>query len=437
MKLLIIGIDLAVKGRHTAALFDPAGNRFLMKRYRFRSRASEMEKLLRRAQQEADEETKVAAVLEATGMSWFEVGQYLHRRGVEVYRVNGRQTKDLRRVSWRHARSDKLDSQTLARLPVAAPKEIDIWTPPSGDQLALQRLCREMQRLTLWQTAIQQRLQSLDQWSWGGLEKIVPAACRDWVRVSWYDPFAVWGATEAYLTVQVQAAFPNVNTDWVAAWVERAREMVMLYQDPEVVGYKYLAEMNQRELERFEIFSEMKRRLWDEHLQPLYHQLYPNDVLLTLKGVGERSAAIYHGFILDIERFPNGDAFAQWTGMTPRSNQSGEAHSKRMPLSKQGPNLIKTTLYQNANVARLWDVQLANIYYTQMVHYGKTHTQAVCAVASHLARRIYAILRDQRPYQFRNLDGQPISPEVSRSLILEHFQVPPEIRQQRRKRRLS
>ncbi len=104
-------------------------------------------------------------------------------------------------------------------------------------------------------------------------------------------------------------------------------------------------------------------------------------------------------------------------------------------MSKRGPNLIKNTLYQNAEVARQWDVQLAKVYYTQMVKYGKHHTQAVCAVASHLARRIYAVLRDRKPYELRDLKGRPISKKDSRALILKEFQVPESLRKQRRKHR--
>jgi len=106
-----------------------------------------------------------------------------------------------------------------------------------------------------------------------------------------------------------------------------------------------------------------------------------------------------------------------------------------MHLSKRGPNLIKNTLYRNAEVARQWDVQLAEVYYTQMVKPGKHYTQAVCAVASHLARRIYAVLRDGRPYELRDLEGRPISKKGSRALVLNKFQVPESLRKQRREHR--
>jgi len=68
-----------------------------------------------------------------------------------------------------------------------------------------------------------------------------------------------------------------------------------------------------------------------------------------------------------------------------------------------------------------------------MVAYGKHHTQAVCACATHLANRIYAILKEQRPYQLRDLDGNPISPQKSRALC-QQYRVPDEVRKRNNKR---
>ena len=434
MDTRIIGIDLAVKAVHTAAIYDPASHTFLTKRMRFRSRPQEIERVLTKARQGLSGAVRIIAILEATNMSWFEVGQYLHRQGVEVYRVNGRRTKALRRVDAPHARSDKLDGMTLAKLYVVSRDKLVRWTPPGGEMLALQRMARELQRIVGQQTATQQRLQELTQWTWGGWDKLVPAAYREWAMRHYYDPWTATGLGAAWLGLRLQEDIPQAKIDWIPAWLQRAEERKQLYADAAVAGFTYLSEFIQRELDELERLAQRRHILLRDHFLPLYRRLFPNDVLVSLRGVGERSAAIYHGFIITVHRFPNGRRFVQWTGMAPRSSQSGTVQSKRMRLSKQGPNLIKATLYQNAQVGRRWDIQLAQIYYDQMVNYGKHHTQAVCAVASHLASRIFALLRDQRPYELRDLQGRPVSPEQARAYILEHLQVPEEIRKQRKRR---
>ena len=436
MSIRVIGIDLAVKGKHTAAIYDPATRTFIAKRLHFRTRPDEMEKILHRARQGAPSDLQLAVMLEATGMSWFPVGLFFYRHGATVYRLNGRATKAQRKVNWPNGRSDRLDSMTLASMYPALPRRRLIpWKPPSADLMALQRMARELQRLVGCQTAIILRLQALDQWSWGGWYNLIPPAYQQWVRLNFYDPWTVVAHGAETLADRLRQDYPDAQVDWISKWVARAQTLQTLYEDPKAVGYDYLSELSKRELERLQWLSEQRTKLVEKEFLPLYRRLFPNDVLLSFQGVGERSAAIYHAFIGDISRFPNAQAFAGWTGMVPRSNQSGESQSPHMHLSKRGPNLIKNTLYQNAEVARQWDVQLAEVYYTQMVKHGKHHTQAVCAVASHLARRIYAALRDGRSYELRDLEGRPISKKDSRALILNKFQVPESLRKQRRKHR--
>ena len=47
----------------------------------------------------------------------------------------------------------------------------------------------------------------------------------------------------------------------------------------------------------------------------------------------------------------------------------------------------------------------------------------------HLANRIYVLLKEQRLFELRGLDGNPISPEDSRHLCLTRFRVPDAVRQ--------
>ncbi|NIV36076.1 MAG: hypothetical protein GWN58_43485, partial [Anaerolineae bacterium] len=107
---------------------------------------------------------------------------------------NGRQTRDLRKVLSKYASSDRIDARVLALLyPLMAPKLIR-WLPPSGDQLALQRACREADRWQRLDVAIQNRIKSYNRWAWGGLQNIVPAEARSWMYQHWYDPWQVCDA---------------------------------------------------------------------------------------------------------------------------------------------------------------------------------------------------------------------------------------------------
>ncbi|MGC9397497.1 MAG: IS110 family transposase [Anaerolineae bacterium] len=431
----IIGIDLAVTARHQAVVLDPATGKFLSRPWKFRTTPQALDRLLRRARRGLAEPVHLVAVLEATGMAWYPVGAYLHDHGVTVYRVNGRKTRALRQVYAHHAGSDRIDARVLAHLYQVAAQKLVPWVPPTGDQLALQRACRAFGRWRQRKTALQNRLESYDQWAWGALAPWMPATARAWMRTHWYDPWAVQDAGVGALTTAWQTASPEQPADvaWIPRWVKRAQELTTLYGTPERVGYPALQASIQRALRLLQQCREVQAEL-RALIQPLYGRLYPARWLETLYGIGADSAAIYQAFIQDIQRFPTVAQFRSWTGMVPFSKQSGYAEAQGLRLTQAGPNLIKATLYLNADVARQWDVQFAALYYRQMVDYGKHHTAAVCACASHLASRIYAVLKQQRPYELRALNGQPISVAASRQLCRTKYRVPEKIRRQRRVR---
>lgn len=436
MEIRIIGIDLAVTAAHKAVILDLASGEFVGKPFQFTCDPEALDRLLARARHGTRGEVQLIAVMEATAMSWYPVGVYLYDRGVELYRVNGRQTKDLRRVYWRHAGSDRIDCRVLAHLFQFARDRLNRWWPPSGEQLALQRACREYVRWRQLDVAIQNRLLAYDKFAWNSLSGVVPAVALDWVREHWYDPWQVRSAGVPALQAAWQAAAPKqpADLDWIPAWVARAYQMTSLYGSPARVGYDHLQEMVRRNLTLRAQCCQAQATLSQAEIQPLYRRLYPDRLLESIYGIGPNSAAIYMAFIHDIDRFSSAAEFRLWCGIVPASRQSGESQSKHLPLTKAGPNAVKATLYINANVARLWDVQIAAVYHRQMMVHGNHHKQALCACASHLASRIFAVLKHRRAYELRDLRGQPISPQASHHLCRTCLKVPKEVRLRNNKR---
>lgn len=435
MNMRIIGIDLAVTATHKAMILDPASNQFIGKQISFRARPAELERLLGQARENAPADIALMAILEATDMAWYPVAVYLERHGVQVFRVNGQKTKDFRRALWKHTGSDQIDSRVLARLYQIAPDRLARCPLPNGDLLTLQRACRAYNHWREQDVAMQNRMQAIDHWAWDGLDKLIPAAAQPWMRQYWYNPWRVQETGSTRLTAAWLATAPSAREDttWIGRWIDRAQQMTALYGSEQRVGYADLQAMMCHALRLRAGYAQEQARIMSDQIRPLYQQLYPDCPLTSIKGIGAHSAATYRAFIQDIDRFPTGEKFRLWCGIVPRSKQSGDSEAKGMALTKAGPNLVKATLYLNAEVARQWDVQFAAIYHKQMVDYGKHHIQAVCACASHLASRIYALLKEQRPYQLRDLEGQPITTTQSRELCLQ-LCVPEAIRKRNNKR---
>lgn len=438
MNTRILGIDLAVTAAHKAIVLDCASNDFVSPLFSFHTDPAEMDRLLAIARAGTTESIRVIAALEATGMSWYPVGSYLERHGVEVYRVNGQQVADLRRVYKRHAKSDRIDARVLARLPQAAPESLHRCYFPSAEIITLQRACREVTRLRAEGTAIKNRILATDKFVWLGLpEKILSfseTAC--WVRENWYDPWQVQAAGAAEIATSWLTTQPDDHPDttWITLFFRKAEMLVNLYGITRPFDLAQIQASVQREQRRLREAEEQAHTLRLHTVRPLYRQLHPQRHLETLRGVGQDSAAVYLAFIGDCKRFPSVNDFLGWSGMIPYSRQSGESQAKGLRITKAGPNLVKTAAFLNANIARFWDPQIAALYYHQMVDLGKHHLQAVCACATHLLARVYAILRDDRPYELRDVDGIVVDKRTARRICQERYLVPEEVRTRNNKR---
>jgi hypothetical protein len=165
-----------------------------------------------------------------------------------------------------------------------------------------------------------------------------------------------------------------------------------------------------------------------------YQEAAPEDHLRTVKGLGEVTAPTILAAVGTPQRFQSQAAFRGWTGVVAHASQSADSDAKGLPMTKAGPKRVKLALYQAAEIARQWDPQLAKIYYDQMVHKGKPHNKAIGAVMSHLASRIHVVLTEQRDYVLRDVDGREVSAREARTIILTRYQVPAEIRAERRAR---
>ena len=304
MQTRIIGIDLAVTAMHKAIVLDQTSNRFVSKLLKFHTDPVAIDRVLAAAQADAPDDLHLVAILEATGMAWYSVGMYLQRHGVDVYRVNGQQVADLRRVYQRHAKSDRIDARVLARLPLLCPENLHRCPFPSAPQMALQRACRAVGRLTGDITASKNRLLATDQFAWLGLSDITPPYEDPafWIRDHCYDPWQVVEAGEAALAVAWRAASPQqpADTSWIPFLIHRAQQVIALYGADDSVPYAQLQASLQREQQLIRTAQADLHSLRLSVVRPLYRQLHPQRYLETLQGIGQDSAAVYIAFIGDI-----------------------------------------------------------------------------------------------------------------------------------------
>ncbi len=437
-----IGIDLAITGSHQAVVMDDM-SRAVGSAFRFVTDPADLDELLRRARAGVDENEPLRTVMEPTGLSWLPVASYLIQRGVTVYLVNTQQVADLRRFYSKHAKSDRISARVLARLPWVNPEALHPLCLAGADYLSGQRWCKQQEELAQLMTAIKNRVQAWERALWPGLEQVVGNLFAPWVcrwREAYYDPWQLQSVETRQVAhfLAEAGADPEKVEDLAAALQAVARRVVALFGTPQggaspYVDYATLQDQVLREL-RLLADYEAEHQAVRQRVGRLYRQLHPSRDLESMRGVGEDGAAVYVFFVNEVDRFTSQKKFRSWSGMIPESDQSGDAEKKGLRITCAGPDLIKKYAYINTEVARQWDPQIAAIYHDQMVNKGNHHNQAICAGATHLLDRVRAVLRDGRPYELRDPDGQPVTRQEARAIILERYHVPDEVRQRNSQR---
>ena len=435
----IIGIDLGVTAKHRAIIAN-GRSEYISPIIQLDTELAALDRLRARALKGAEPGCELVVVMEATNIVWYPVSAYFTHHGDTVYVVNPRMSAALARFYHQHAKSDRLSTKSLARMPLVCPEKLYPVTLSGADYLALQRGCRELDRLTVQSSAIKNRLQSIDLLGWPGLKQRVfsdsAGTAARWFRDHFYDPRQVLEAREIGLCQAWRAAGGSQDDkDWIAPLVVLAGELQRLYGDWNTyLDYTALAAEVAREQRRLADLEADAQFVRLKVTRPLYRRLHPSRNLETIKGVGQDGAAVFTAFTGVPSRFSSNRGYRGWSGMVPRSGQSGEGESKGLRITQAGPNLVKKYSYLDADVGRKYDPQLAAIYYDQMVNKGKHHTQAVCACATHLLDRVRIVLTEDRPYQLRDVDGTPITEEQALAIVAERYTVPKDVRWRNNKR---
>ena len=114
--------------------------------------------------------------------------------------------------------------------------------------------------------------------------------------------------------------------------------------------------------------------------------------LISIKGIGPRSAAVFLSGIGDVNDFDSADKLAAYLGIVPKVNRSNETgHSGR--ITKRGNKLMRTTLVQCTLSAIRYSGYL-NAYYCRIKD-RRGAGKAIIATARKLLAIIYETLKNR------------------------------------------
>jgi transposase len=430
----LVGIDLGIASAHAVRILNGEGVT-LAKRKAVPTVASltEIESV---ALQDTAAGTQLEVVIEPTGPAWLPIAVFFIGRGHLVFRVSSAESADLRRFLSRHAKTNGIDADTLARIPLVNPCGVRPLVLPEANAAALDRRVRATDRLTRAIAEHKTRIKSL-------VRQVMPMSPLTGkmtradmaVLERWADPnLLVKAGPKRVGAVIVAASKGHTSGDRALDWIDAARAALDLYGANPAVAFAEIAA---------EIASEVRllRVTMDELEQhaaareDAYAHVDPAGLARSLPGLSDIGGPALVATMGDPTRFKTGKQFRSFTGLTPRASETGDSDRKGQPISKAGSSLLRTTLVRAADTARKQDPQLARIYYVQMVERGKNHLGALCVVAAALAERAWTVMNRQSAYIICDIDGTEVTPEQAATIIAERWSVPDDVRGRRRSKK--
>jgi transposase len=432
----LVGIDLGIASAHTVRVLDGEANT-ITKRKAWPTTES-LSEIETAALAGCPEGTRLEVVMEPTGPAWLPIAVFFSRRGHVVHRVSSAKAHDLRRFLSRHTKTNGIDADTLARLPLFDPTGLQPLVLPTGERAALDRRVRATDRLTRQRSDHKRRIRSLVRQLFPMTPLTADLGAADLAVLERYaDPNTLLKLGLKRLTTLItKASKQQQGIDRAHDWIAAAEAAIELYAGHPAVAFTDLAAEVATEVRLLRALqSELAAHATErEHA---YQAVDPAGLARSLPGVADVGGPALVAAMGDPTRFARGKQFRSFTGLVPRASETGDTDRKGQPMSKAGSSLLRTTLVRAGDTARKTDPQLARLYYVQMVERGKDHLGALCVVAANLAERFWAVMTRGTPYVICDTDGRPVDHDEAKAIIAEHWTVTPEVRARRRSKKMG
>lgn len=131
------------------------------------------------------------------------------------------------------------------------------------------------------------------------------------------------------------------------------------------------------------------------------------ELISTIPGIGWFGAAVFLCEIGDFSKFKKPSQLVAYCGIDPSQRQSGMYKGTKNKISKRGCRYIRRQLNMSAiaashkNGSGVYNNPVLAEYY-QKKCISKPKKVAMCAVMNKLIHLVYAVLRDQKPFELRS-----------------------------------
>lgn len=384
------GIDIA-KYKHEATVIDESG-KALLDSISFSNTKEGCEKLLSLFERLNISKGELLIGMEATGHYWLSVHAFLLEQEYEVKVINPIQSEAFRKMYIRQTKNDSKDSFIIAQImrfgqfsTTSLSEEVMVaMRQLSRYRLALVDACGDCKR----------RIIAL-------LDQVFPeyaSLFSDTFGVTSKEVLAQYPTPEDMLTVSTQKLTKLLEKASRGRFgKDKAEQLKAVAANSFGVSFaKDAFSFQIKQLIEQLAFLENQIEELEEQIALLLKQT--GSYITTIPGIGETLGAIILSEIGDIHRFDAPNKLVAFAGLDVRVTQSGEFTGTRQKISKRGSPYLRRAIWLAASRAAFCDPILSE-YYQSLRARGKHHLTAVGAVSRKLCNTIYAILKEDRPWQ--------------------------------------
>lgn len=330
-------------------------------------------------------------VMESTARYHIKLDRFLTSEGIPSRVVNPLLiSKFGRSLSLRKTKTDKADALLIAKYALQNYATLSKEISPAMEE-NIQALSRR--RLSLAEdlaTAKTQLKQDLDS-AWPEILAL------DVLAISMLRFLSVFGCPGEVLAARnkdLEKIFNQKrrgrNTD---VTVKRIKELA-----EDSIGIDYYAG-NVKDSAARVLFFEERLKSYTKELIKAEKKIHPQEmqILTSIPGVGEITAAHFMVEIGDIRNFETYQNLIAFAGTDPSLKQSGK-HNGRGRISKHGNSVLRKTCYQMADGA-IKHNRVLKAYYDKKKEEGFPHRKAMIAVANKLLKVIFVLLKRGELYR--------------------------------------
>ncbi|PGO78687.1 IS110 family transposase [Bacillus cereus] len=389
--MFYLGIDIA-KHKHYASIIDQTG-KSITKPFPFHNHKEGGQPLLNWIYQYIESPTEILIGMEATGHYWLAIYSFLLDHGFSVIVLNSIQTNAWRKgTEIRKRKTDAIDATMIADI-IRFGRFVE--TPLVDKKMfALKQMSR-------FRHALVSNMSDLKRKALVVLDQIFP---------EYQSIFSdVFGKTSSQLLLEYTSPsdYEQISIDDLTKIIEQASRnrlgkktantLIQLASNSFGITFCKDAFSFQLKILIEQIhFIEDQIKDCEEHMSQLLVDL--DTPITTAPGIGSILGATILGEIGDIHRFDKPSKLVAYAGIDASVSQSGQFESSGMSISKHGSSHLRRALFQAAITAHKHDPVL-KAFYEKKRKQGKHYYVCIGAVARKLCYIIYAILKNNKPYE--------------------------------------